>query len=83
VNQAECLACHQPLDGTSDTFTLQQLAAAKQGGHRSRGCHAAASRATLDGAPAPVAASGGERGSRSRSPQFPPIDRVRQPRIGP
>ncbi len=29
VNQAECLACHKPLDGTSYTFTLKQLAAAK------------------------------------------------------
>lgn len=27
VNQAECLACHKPLDKTSYTFTLQQLAA--------------------------------------------------------
>ena len=29
VNQAECLACHKPLDSTSYTFTLPQLAAAK------------------------------------------------------
>ena len=29
ANQAECLACHKPLDGTSYTFTLKQLAAAK------------------------------------------------------
>ena len=29
VNQAECLACHKPLDNTSYTFTLKQLAAAK------------------------------------------------------
>ena len=29
VNQAECLACHKPLDSASYTFTLQQLAAAK------------------------------------------------------
>jgi hypothetical protein len=29
VNQAECLACHKPLDSTSYTFTPQQLAAAK------------------------------------------------------
>lgn len=29
VNQAECLACHKPLDATSYTFTLKQLAAAK------------------------------------------------------
>ena len=28
VNQAECLACHKPLDKTSFTFTLEQLAAA-------------------------------------------------------
>jgi cytochrome c553 len=28
VNQAECLACHKPLDTTSYTFTLKQLAAA-------------------------------------------------------
>ena len=26
VNQAECLACHKPLDKTSYTFTLNQLA---------------------------------------------------------
>ena len=26
VNQAECLACHQPLDKVSYTFTLKQLA---------------------------------------------------------
>lgn len=29
VNQAECLACHKPLDATSYTFTLKQLAEAK------------------------------------------------------
>ncbi len=29
VNQAECLACHKPLDKTSYTFTLKQLADAK------------------------------------------------------
>ncbi len=29
VNQAECLACHKPLDNISYTFTLKQLAAAK------------------------------------------------------
>jgi hypothetical protein len=29
VNQAECLACHKPLDNTSYTFTLKQLAQAK------------------------------------------------------
>lgn len=29
VNQAECLACHKPLDTTSYTFTLKQLAAAQ------------------------------------------------------
>lgn len=29
VNQAECLACHKPLDNTSYTFTLKQLAGAK------------------------------------------------------
>jgi len=28
VNQAECLACHKPLDKTSYTFTLDQLTAA-------------------------------------------------------
>jgi len=28
VNQAECLACHKPLDKTSFTFTLEQLASA-------------------------------------------------------
>ena len=27
VNQAECLACHKPLDKVSYTFTLQQLSA--------------------------------------------------------
>jgi hypothetical protein len=26
VNQAECLACHKPLDNTSYLFTLKQLA---------------------------------------------------------
>lgn len=29
VNQAECLACHKPLDNASYTFTLKQLAQAK------------------------------------------------------
>ena len=29
VNQAECLACHKPLDNVSFTFTLKELAAAK------------------------------------------------------
>ncbi len=29
VNQAECFACHKPLDKASFTFTLKQLAAAK------------------------------------------------------
>jgi cytochrome c553 len=29
VNQAECLACHKPLDNVSYTFTLKQLAGAK------------------------------------------------------
>jgi cytochrome c553 len=29
VNQAECFACHKPLDKTSYTFTLKQLADAK------------------------------------------------------
>ena len=29
VNQAECLACHKPLNNTSYTFTLKQLAEAK------------------------------------------------------
>jgi len=29
VNQAECLACHKPLDNVSYTFTLKQLAQAK------------------------------------------------------
>ncbi len=29
VNQAECLACHKPLDNTSYAFTLKQLAEAK------------------------------------------------------
>ena len=27
VNQAECLACHKPLDKTSYTFTIEQLTA--------------------------------------------------------
>ena len=27
VNQAECLACHKPLDKVSYTFTLDQIAA--------------------------------------------------------
>jgi hypothetical protein len=31
VNQAECLACHKPLDKTSYTFTLKELAAARAG----------------------------------------------------
>ena len=30
VNQAECLACHKPLDKVSYTFTLKELAAAKE-----------------------------------------------------
>jgi cytochrome c553 len=30
VNQAECLACHKPLDKVSYTFTLKQLADAKK-----------------------------------------------------
>ena len=29
VNQAECLACHKPLDNVSYTFTLKQLAVAR------------------------------------------------------
>jgi hypothetical protein len=29
VNQAECLACHKPLDDKSYVFTLKELAAAK------------------------------------------------------
>jgi len=29
VNQAECLACHKPLDDRSYTFTIKELAAAK------------------------------------------------------
>jgi hypothetical protein len=29
VNQAECFACHKPLDSTSYVFTLKQLAGAK------------------------------------------------------
>jgi hypothetical protein len=29
VNQAECFACHKPLDNVSYTFTLKELAAAK------------------------------------------------------
>ena len=29
VNQAECLACHKPLDKASYTFTLDKIAAAK------------------------------------------------------
>lgn len=28
VNQAECLACHKPLDKTSYVFTLDQITAA-------------------------------------------------------
>lgn len=31
VNQAECLACHKPLDKTSYTFTIKELAAAGKG----------------------------------------------------
>ena len=31
VNQAECLACHKPLDKASYTFTLKELASAKAG----------------------------------------------------
>jgi hypothetical protein len=27
VNQAECLACHKPLDKSSYTFTLEQITA--------------------------------------------------------
>ena len=38
VNQAECLACHKPLDNVSYTFTLKQLAdgevAARRAGPR-------------------------------------------------
>jgi len=30
VNQAECLGCHKPLDKVSYTFTLKELAAAKE-----------------------------------------------------
>ena len=33
VNQAECLACHKPLDKTSYTFTIKELAAAKAAGY--------------------------------------------------
>ena len=29
VNQAECLACHKPLDNVRYTFTLKQLAQAR------------------------------------------------------
>jgi len=29
INQAECLACHKPLDSTSYVFTLKQIAGAK------------------------------------------------------
>lgn len=29
VNQAECLACHEPLDKVSYTFTLKQIAEAR------------------------------------------------------
>jgi len=29
VNQAECLACHKPLDNVSYTFTLKPLREAK------------------------------------------------------
>jgi len=31
VNQAECLACHKPLDKTSYVFTLEQITAASKG----------------------------------------------------
>lgn len=31
VNQAECLACHKPLDKVSRTFALERLAAVAQG----------------------------------------------------
>jgi len=39
VNQAECLACHKPLDKVSYTFTLKELAEANSR-HcaRPRGC---------------------------------------------
>jgi hypothetical protein len=30
VNQAECLACHKPLDKVSYTFTLKQIAEANR-----------------------------------------------------
>ena len=30
-NQAECLACHKPLDKVSDTFTIDRLAAVAHG----------------------------------------------------
>ena len=30
INQAECLACHKPLDKVSYTFTLKQLSEAKK-----------------------------------------------------
>jgi cytochrome c553 len=33
VNQAECLACHKPLDKVSFTFTLKELAAARAAGY--------------------------------------------------
>jgi hypothetical protein len=29
VNQAECLACHKPLDAASYVFTLKELAVAR------------------------------------------------------
>jgi hypothetical protein len=29
VNQAECLACHKPLDAASYVFTLKELAASR------------------------------------------------------
>ena len=32
VNQAECLACHKPLDKVSYPFTLKELAAANEAG---------------------------------------------------
>ena len=31
VNEAECLACHKPLDKTSFTFTIKELAAVAKG----------------------------------------------------
>ncbi len=29
INQAECLACHKPLDTSSYTFTLKQMASSR------------------------------------------------------